>query len=246
MSQPTAQTTAPTLATVKDAADKAAAAKDASDRAAAFAADKAAVAKDAADRAAAAKDAADKAAAAKDAVDKAATAKDAADRAATAKDAAAKDAVDKAAAAKYAVDKAAAAKDAVDKAAAAKDAVDKAAAAYSCYNLHIPTHSLPNDDWMDPLPSGATISVACKPGYTPTKGGRYTCDKGTLNPPKVDCVPLACYKLPLPAHGSMGAGWQEPLPSGESNIVLCDPGYTPHGNYTCDKGVLSQFECKPV
>ncbi len=196
------------------------------DRAAAFAADKATVAKDAA-----AKDAADKAAVAKDAVDKAAAAKDAADKAA----------VDKAVAAKDAVDKAVAAKDAVDKAAAAK-----AAAAYNCYNLQIPTHSLPDDDWKDPLPSGRFNLVKCKLGYTPTNGGRYTCDKGVLSPPLVECLPSACTNLPLPAHGRKSTEWQETLKSGDSNRVVCDPGYMPHGQYTCDKGVLSQFECKPV
>jgi hypothetical protein len=118
----------------------------------------------------------------------------------------------------------------------------------SCPNPPVPDHGQVGADWKDPLPSGESSRVACEPGYTPTNGGKYTCDKGVLSP-TVECLPSACANPPLPDHGIKGADWKDPLPSGATIRVACDPGYTPTngGKYTCDKGVLSppMVECEP-
>ena len=57
----------------------------------------------------------------------------------------------------------------------------------------------------------------------------------------------ACSNLPLPANGKKGANWSDPLPSGQSNLIECDQGYTPtnDGKLTCQEGRLSPpVECK--
>ena len=67
------------------------------------------------------------------------------------------------------------------------------------------------------------------------------CDDSPTN------APASCSNLEAPVNGSRGIGWRETLPSGHSNIVVCQTGLTPdnHGKNTCINGVLTSAKCLP-
>ena len=118
----------------------------------------------------------------------------------------------------------------------------------SCANPTVPEHGSKGAGWKDPLPSGESNLVTCADGYTATNQGKVTCDKGRLGDPVV-CKPASCANPPVPEHGSKGAGWKDPLPSGDSNRVTCADGYTAtnQGKVTCDKGRLGDpVVCRPA
>ena len=61
-------------------------------------------------------------------------------------------------------------------------------------------------------------------------------------------APASCPNPDPPANGTRGEFWKDPLPSGSSNMVRCDTGYTPtnDGLNTCINGeLISTATCQP-